>query len=311
MSNLLRTGVSKRVQLCYKLSDSPVVVEAEATQLRQVVMNLITNASDAMEARRGAITLTTGITTARRADFRDVPWANELQEGSYAFFEVEDKGCGMTPENIRRMFEPFYTTKPQGRGLGLAAAQDIVRRHHGALQIRSEPDVGTTIRVLLPLPANMAGPPGDTTPKEAGWRGDGTVLIIDDDKTTRDAAATLLAHLGFQTLLAADGEEAVHSFRRCPHSICGVLLDATIPGLVGREVVRRLRTEKPGLPVLLTSGYSENEVMKSYDGMRLNGFAAKPLEIGRLTFLLRASLGQQTPAQPGHEICRLGLSAAA
>jgi PAS domain S-box-containing protein len=287
MSNLLTTGISKRVQLSYQLSDVPVVVEAEATQIRQVVMNLITNASDAMELKRGVITLTTGIVKARASDFAGVPWANELREGSYAFFEVEDKGCGMTPETIGRMFEPFYTTKPQGRGLGLAAVQDIVHRHHGALQIRSVPDAGTTVRVLLPLPANMSGPPGNTTPAETSWRGSGTVLIVDDDKTARDTAATLLTHLGFNVVEAADGDEAMGCFRRLPQTIRGVLLDATIPGLVGREVVRQLRTEAPDLPVLLTSGYSEGEVMRTYEGVRLNGFVAKPVEIGRLTRLLR------------------------
>jgi signal transduction histidine kinase/CheY-like chemotaxis protein len=300
MSNLLNTGISKRVQLSYQFSEAPVIVEAEATQIRQVVMNLITNASDAMELKRGIITLTTGIIKARAADFEGVPWANELKEGSYAFFEVEDKGCGMEPETIRRMFEPFYTTKPQGRGLGLAAVQDIVHRHHGAMSILSVPGVGTTIRVLLPLPAEMAGPPGDTTASEANWRGTGTVLIVDDDKTARDTAATLLVHLGFQVLLAADGEEALCCFRRTPQSICGVLLDATIPGLAGREVVRRLRTEMPGLAVILTSGYSEGEVMKSYAGLRLNGFASKPLEIGRLTLLLRESLSAQPAGAREH-----------
>lgn len=296
MSNLLATGASKRVKLCYKFADAPVVVEAEATQIRQVLMNLITNASDAMNQKSGTITLTTGVIEAHAADFQGVPWADELKEGSYAFFEVEDTGCGMTPETIHRMFEPFYTTKPRGRGLGLAAVQDIVRRHHGALQIRSAPGAGTTIRVLLPLPSDMSGPPNNPPPTETSWRGTGTVLVVDDDQTARDTAATLLAHLGFQILLAADGDDALRCFQRSPELIRAVLLDATIPGLEGREVVAQLHARRPNLPVLLTSGYSEGEVMKHYAGVRLNGFVLKPLEVGCLSGVLRKALSTQSPA---------------
>jgi PAS domain S-box-containing protein len=295
MSNLLTTGISKRVHLSYKFAEAPVVVEAEATQIRQVLMNLITNASDAMNQKSGEITLTTGIVEAQAADFKGVPWAGELHEGSYAFFEVEDKGCGMTPETISRMFEPFYTTKPRGRGLGLAAVQDIVRRHHGALQIRSAPGAGTTVRVLLPLPADMAGPPNNP-PTETSWRGTGTILVVDDDKTARDTAATLLAHLGFQVLLATDGDDAKRCFQRAPEFINAMLLDATIPGLEGREVVKQMHAQRPNLPVFLTSGYCENEVMKNYAGVRLNGFVLKPLEMGRLSTVLRESLPAQSPA---------------
>jgi signal transduction histidine kinase len=161
MSNLLATSISKRVQLSYKFADAPVNLEAEATQVRQVVLNLVTNASDAYESKRGEIILTTGTVNARVTDFEGVPWKSELQEGAYAFLEVEDKGCGMTPETVRKMFDPYFTTKPQRRGLGLAASGEIVRRHGGALQVRSASGVGTTIRVLLPLPADLGGPPRD------------------------------------------------------------------------------------------------------------------------------------------------------
>ena len=164
MSDLLATGVSKRVQLRYKFPDNPVVVESEDNQIRQVLINLITNASDAMNQQSGIITLTTGLVEADASDFEGLPWARELRSGCYAFFEVEDQGCGMTPETVRRMFEPYFTTKPNGRGLGLAAVQDIVRSHHGALRVRSAPGAGTAIRVLLPLPAETAGLPANAAP---------------------------------------------------------------------------------------------------------------------------------------------------
>ena len=299
MSNLLATGISKRVQLCYKLAESPVMVEAEATQIRQVLMNLITNASDAMDQKPGVITLSTGFIDVTTADLKNLPWAKDLHSGRYAFFEVEDQGCGMAPETVRRMFEPFYTTKPHGRGLGLAAAQDIVRGHHGALSVRSTPGTGTVIRVLLPVPADMSGPTDDAAPMESGWRGSGTLLVVDDDKTARDTAATLLVHLGFDVMQAADGNEAIKCFLRSSLSICGVVLDATISGLEGREVARRIHGEQPDLPVLLTSGYGESEVMKSYAGVRVNGFVQKPVELGRLSAVLQGLLEAEAPSARG------------
>jgi CheY-like chemotaxis protein len=125
---------------------------------------------------------------------------------------------------------------------------------------------------------------------ESGWRGSGTVLVVDDDKMARETAATLLAHLGFEVLQAVDGTEALSRFLRSTHSICGVLLDATIPGLEGREVARRLRASRPDLPLLLASGYGEGEVMKSYAGVHVNGFVQKPFELGRLSGVLKSLL---------------------
>jgi PAS domain S-box-containing protein len=294
MSNLLTTGISKRVKLCYKFAEAPVVVEAEATQIRQVLMNLITNASDAMNQQSGVITLTTGMVGARAVDFAGIPWAKELRDGFYAFFEVRDTGCGMSPETINRMFEPFFTTKPHGRGLGLAAVLDIVRRHHGALCIRSAPGRGTTIRVLLPLPADAINPSDAIPLRASDWRGSGTLLVIDDDDTTRETASTLLAHLGFEVVLADDGDAALRCFQRSPQSIRAVLLDATIPGLEGREVVMQLRAKRPGLPVLLTSGYSEKEVMQRYAGVPVAGFVVKPFELAGLERTLQDLLPEES-----------------
>jgi CheY-like chemotaxis protein len=297
MSNLLATGISKRVQLNYRFAEEPVVVEAEATQIRQVLMNLITNASDAMNQQSGIITLTTGLVEATAADFEGLPWARELRSGSYAFFEVADQGCGMTPETVRRMFEPFYTTKPHGRGLGLAAVQDIVRSHHGALRVRSSPGAGTSIRVLLPLPLEIAFLPSNDAQIQSDWRGSGILLVADDDKMARDTAATLLAHLGFEVLQAADGDEAVRCFHRSPRPICGILLDATIPGLEGHEVARQLRISRPDLPVLLTSGYDEGEATRNYADVPVNGFVQKPFELCHLRNALKEFLPEDVSAR--------------
>jgi len=290
MSHLITASISKRVRLVYEFAPTPVIIEAESTQIRQVVMNLITNASDSMEQRSGIITLSTGIVEARATDFSDVPWAGELREGFYSYFEVQDTGCGMTPETIRRMFEPFFTTKPRGRGLGLAAAHGIIRNHHGALKVTSEPGRGTTFRVFIPLAADAPALSAEESADLETWTGHGTILVVDDDDVVREMAATLLSYAGFGTLKADSGEEAVSCVGRTAGEIRAVLLDATMPGMDGPDVVTQMRMKRPDLPVILMSGYSENEAMRRYSGVELQGFVLKPFEAGGLKRALRTVL---------------------
>ncbi|MDD2763119.1 MAG: PAS domain-containing protein [Opitutaceae bacterium] len=293
MTNLLTMSISKRVELRFALAATPVIVEAEATQIRQVLMNLITNASDAMAGRSGIIRLTTGVVEARSHNFAGVPWADELREGCYAFFEVQDSGCGMDSETLRRMFEPFFTTKPRGRGLGLAAVQGIVRGHHGALHIRSTPGRGTTVRVLLPL-AVGAGDVPHLRPEAHAWHGTGTILVVEDDEIVSETASILLARLGFEVLAAPEGYEAIRLSRQAAAPFRAVLLDATISGLDGRELVGQLRALQPAVPVLLISGYSEQEVTALYEGVPVAGFVPKPFAIDCLEQALRRVLPEAT-----------------
>jgi CheY-like chemotaxis protein len=216
----------------------------------------------------------------------------ELAPGDYVFLEVNDNGCGMPPEVKGRIFEPFYTTKFAGHGLGLAAVLGIVRSHHGAIKVYSEPGRGTTFKLLFP-----AIPEGSQEPEKPGdevsiWRGTGLVLVIDDEETVRAVAARILESLGFAPLTAPDGAEGVRVFREHAGTLRLVLLDLTMPHMNGEETFRELCRINPGVPVVLMSGFTEKDTIDRFAGKELAGFIQKPFDRKRLQAKLHAVLTQ-------------------
>jgi CheY-like chemotaxis protein len=253
-------------------------VEADETQLRQIVMNLITNASDAIGARSGYITVRTGAQYADRQFLRSAYIDDELPAGLYAFVEVTDTGVGMSEETMARIFDPFFTTKFTGRGLGLAATLGIVRGHRGTIKVESTPGEGTTFRVLLPCsPAAVSG--AAATGAAAPPRGTGTLLLVDDDPTVRQVARTMLERRGFTVLLAEDGREALELFRRDHDRITLVMLDLTMPHMGGDEAFRRMREIRPDVTGILMSGYSGHELERRFAESGLAGFVQKPFRV--------------------------------
>ncbi|MFO0843301.1 MAG: PAS domain S-box protein [Gemmataceae bacterium] len=274
MVNLLGTVVSKKASLNLELE--PATVEGDATQIRQVVMNLITNASDALEGQCGVIAVRTGVRRAGEADLRSAYLAHDLPAGEYACVEVADTGCGMAPETLPRIFDPFFSTKFTGRGLGLAAVLGIVKGHRGAIKVDSARGQGTVFQVLLPA---FAGAPaeGRAAPtEEPSPRGHGTVLVVDDEPTIRDLARRALEPAGFWVLEAGDGAEGLELFRQHRQEVVAVLLDLTMPRMDGLEALRGLRLLQADVPVLVMSGYSETEVSTRFAGLGANGFLQKP-----------------------------------
>ncbi len=281
MGHLLGTVVSKRAHIKQNLDPDLPPVEADATQLRQVFMNLITNASDALGDKDGTITVTTGTVEIDASylsgSYLDAPMA----DGRYAFVEVSDTGCGMDRETRNKIFDPFFTTKHTGRGLGLAAVLGIVRSHKGGLRVYSEPGSGTTFKVLFPIlenPGKGVGPApvfpaGD---ERATARAGGMVLLADDEEAVRDVARMMLEGAGYTVLTAADGVEAVELFRNCPGAITAVILDVTMPRMGGEEAFRELRRIDPAVKVVLSSGYNEQETVNHFLGKGLAGFIQKP-----------------------------------
>src|SRR5208337_153343 len=189
--------------------DLPSVL-ADATQLRQVVMNLITNASEAIGELSGSVTLSTGVMDCDVAYLKGaVDYSNNaVGPGQYVYLEVSDTGCGMDAETVPRIFDPFFTTKFMGRGLGLAAVMGIVRGHKGAIRISSEPGKGTTFRVLFPA-SGAAVPAVQSEPAVVPGRSTGTVLVVDDEETIRKLAQRMLEYSGCSVLLAGGGREAI------------------------------------------------------------------------------------------------------
>ena len=276
MAQLLETAVSKKAAFVLDLEPEPVVVEGDATQLRQVVMNLITNASDALEGGSGAIEVRLRRRELAENEARELASDWDVTPGLYATFEVEDDGCGMDEETASRIFEPFFTTKFTGRGLGLAATQGIIRGHGGAIRLRTAPGRGTTATVLLPLTERALPAPPPPKDERPPLPPSAVVLVVDDEESIRQVAEIALRRAGLEVDAVADGHEAVEAVKRAPERYSAVLLDMTMPRMSGPETFRALREIRPDLPIVLSSGYAEEDTVRRFRGEDLAGFLQKP-----------------------------------
>ncbi|HWN94583.1 MAG TPA: CHASE domain-containing protein [Methylomirabilota bacterium] len=288
--HLLRVSISKKAVLKLHLLESLPAVMADATQLRQIIMNLVMNASDAIGDRNGLITISTSTTHLDQESLEDFVGTAELPRGDYVVLEVTDNGCGMSPQTKAKVFEPFFTTKFTGRGLGLAAVLGIVRGHKGALKVHSEVGHGTTFRLLLPA-AGAAACDVKVEPRPVPrWRGHGTVLVIDDEESVRMVAGKMLKTLGFDVLTAGNGEQGLNVYN-ARADISAVLLDLTMPEMDGEETFRELRQLRPDARVILMSGFNEQEAGARFVGKGLAGFLQKPFTPDELRDRL-AAFGQ-------------------
>ena len=295
MTELLSVSLSKKALIRYDLAPVLPEIMADPTQMQQVAMNLVTNASEAIpEGVSGSITLRTGELMVEKNYMTVTSLPVGLTPGRYVTLEVSDTGCGMTPEVIAKIFDPFFTTKFTGRGLGLSALLGIVRSHGGALKVYSEPGRGTSMKVFLPS-ADPAGVEGGVRSGAVPWRGSGTLLVVDDETDARAVARAMGTHMGFQVLEASDGEEAVSLFQQRHGEIRLVLMDLTMPKMDGREAFLRMRDLDPAVPVVLTSGFSENDAVSDFAGRGLAGFLPKPYQRKQFEQILRQAL----PVEPG------------
>jgi PAS domain S-box-containing protein len=286
MARLLSTAVSKKAQVTTELRDDLPTVHADATQLRQVVMNLLTNASDALGEQPGTITIRTRRMYASRAWLAGAQVGADMPEGEYLVLEVTDTGHGMDAETMPRLFDPFYSTKGPGRGLGLAAILGIVRGHRGVVRISSVRDLGTTVAVLLPV-GDSGQPQLPAFAAAAPVRG--TVLVVDDDDAALRVAERILQRDGFRVLTASNGRAALEVYAERGPGIDIVLLDLTMPELSGWEVLRELRLLDPSVTVLLMSGYAQAPGA-TLDGAA--GFLAKPYHAAQLRDAVATVLGR-------------------
>ena len=290
-AQMLQISISKKAVLRFHLEKNLPPVDADATQLRQVIMNLVINASEAIGETDGVISLSTGLARVDRAYLAVTLMDASLPEGEYVFLEVADNGSGMEPETLGKIFDPFFTTKFTGRGLGLAAVLGIVRGHRGTLKVSSEPGRGTIFKLLFPAARGTGETPAAAPAAPTAWRGAGTVLVADDEETMRSTLARMLPHLGLEPVLAADGREAVEVFRADPGRFTLVLLDLTMPHLDGEQTFAELRRLRPDVRVVLMSGFDAQEAMLRFTGKGLASFLQKPFTIGELRTVLQGVLG--------------------
>jgi PAS domain S-box-containing protein len=288
MARLLETAVTSNAVLAFEMAADLPPVEGDVSQLSQVVMNLVINASEAIGDGRGRIDVRTGAVEARHVARRTALFGSDLRDGSCVYFEVQDDGCGMDERTRARIFDPFFTTKFTGRGLGLAAVMGIVRGHHGALEIESEPGRGTRFRVIFPAAADA---PLRRLPRDAPpWQAQGTLLVVDDDDDVRELVSETLGRAGLSVVEARDGREALRIFRHHPEQFDAVLLDRTLPRTSGDEVFDTLRAIRPDVRVLLMSGYGEDVAAVPFAGKDLAAFLQKPFLPSTLLERVRAVL---------------------
>ncbi|MDX9972127.1 MAG: PAS domain S-box protein [FCB group bacterium] len=289
MGHLLEVSIGKRCALRYRFAKDLPRIGADPAQVRQVVMNLIINASEALDERDGDVTVSTGEAECDAAFFQGSYLGDSMPEGRYVYLTVSDTGCGMDAETLARIFEPFFTTKFAGRGLGLAAVLGIVKSHGGTLKVISEPGRGTSFTVYFPV----SGAPAPAVPAAEGngsWRGSGCVLVVDDEPGVRTVAKGILMSAGFTALPAKDGCEGIEIFREKADEICLVLLDMAMPRMDGEEAFHELKRIRPEVKVILCSGYTETDATTRFAGLDLAGFVQKPFDIPALLDAVRHAL---------------------
>lgn len=287
IAHLLEVSISKKVVLKFNFAHNLPTFDGDVTQVRQIVMNLITNASEAVGNQSGVVSLSTGAMDCDRTYLDNANTTlsagtdDPLEEGIYTYLEVSDTGCGMDRVTLGKIFDPFFTTKFTGRGLGMSAVQGIVRGHRGAIMVNSEVGKGTTFKILFKAnelavddlePASSAASTSDELPVQFG----GTVLIVDDEDTVCAVGKQMLHRMGFQVLTAPDGREGVKLFETHHQEITCVLLDLTMPHMDGQQTFVAMQRVDPEVTVILCSGYNEIDAIQSFAVKGLAGFIQKP-----------------------------------
>lgn len=277
-AHLLKLSVSKKAELVFDFHPKLSLIEADPTQVGQVIMNLVINASDAIGEGNGVIRLRTGQVSVDRSNLEELGLlgSQDVADGEYVFLEVSDSGCGMSPETQARIFDPFFTTKFTGRGLGLSAVLGIVRSHKGALTVVSQLGRGTTFKLLFPCVPGSAGSVAPFQTALQTWRWHGCVLVVDDEASVRTTATSMLRKLGFDVALANDGLEGVELLRATPDRFEMVLMDLTMPKMDGKQAFGEMLAVRPGLRAVMMTGFDEQEASRHFSGMETVGFLHKP-----------------------------------
>ena len=287
MQTLVVSAIAKNVRVEFRLGDDLPSLECDATQIRQVIMNLITNAAEAIGDYAGTIVVATGRETLGPAKLTDGHQWIEISKGEYIYISVKDSGSGIDQDDQEKIFDPFFTTKFTGRGLGLSTVLGIVRGHGGRIELESAPTYGTTFKVSLPVSTKTVSKSVPDVSASSTWRGDGEILLVDDEKVVRDVSARMLKNLGFTVLTATDGDEAIQLYRLHHQDIVCIILDMSMPGLNGEETQRALRKIDPAVPSILASGYDEQDIMGRVTDSHFADVIQKPYQTAVLSAKLQ------------------------
>ncbi len=289
MNHLLHASIDKNAELQIKLAPTLPPIEADVDQIKQVIFNLVINASEALEGKPGKIRLQTNVVSS--APTFANPFSPPLTAGPYVTLHVLDSGCGMDRDLIPRIFDPFFSTKFTGRGLGLAVVLGIIRGHKGSINVQSVPEQSTRFTIYLPVmePRLQTTPP--TLPDTISTMTQETVLVVDDEAMVRSVTQRILKRLGYNVLLCEDGVTALEIFQTHMSAISCVLLDLTMPNMNGEETFREIQRLKPNTRVILMSGYTEEDATSRFEVAGLAGFLQKPFTINDLHHKIVVVLG--------------------
>ncbi|MDZ4857428.1 MAG: response regulator [Candidatus Hydrogenedentes bacterium] len=290
-------AVPAHTRVDYQLDENSPLLEGDAAQLRQVLLNLIVNAAEAYGERAGAVAVSVRPESFTRNTPRPPRLTDAIPDGSYVVLEVVDGGAGIEDQTADRMFDPFFTTKFTGRGLGLAAAVGIVRGHRGAISVVSSPGHGSTFRVYLPVSVAHADGFRHEPARGAAETAKG-ILVVDDEETVLSVTERALRRAGYTVFSAHNGHDAVELFRTNADAIGLVVLDMTMPRMSGEEACRALRALRENVRVLVSSGYSEAEAAMRFDGDSVDGFLQKPYRAGELVAVVADIIGSPAESTP-------------
>jgi PAS domain S-box-containing protein len=285
MQQLFQSVLSKQTEIIWSHPDQSMMTQADPSQLRQVIMNLLTNASEAMEDRQGKIAIEIDRIVISRAEL-STDWVVRPQEGEHIRLQVVDQGVGMDGDIQKRLFEPFFTSKFVGCGLGLSAVLVIIRRHAGGIRIKSALGEGTTITVVLPAEFIAPDDVGQTKNVESSkkWRTKGTALIVDDEEHVRIATEAMIQQLRFTDVITAnDGDKAINIIQDTQQTFSVILLDVTMPGPGLEQTFKQIKTHSPTSAIVLMSGYNEQHIESIIDIDQRAQFLKKPFTFETMT----------------------------
>jgi len=287
ISRLIEVSISRKVTIREKLKEDLPAIDADIGQMQQVIMNLITNAGEAVGENSGLISLSTGVMDADRSLLERIAFGQGLPEGEYVYLEVSDTGCGMDEETKKKIFDPFYTTKFTGRGLGMSAIQGIVRGHRGAITFETEVGKGSTFRVLFPTVDKKPVVVSDESAVIKNWRGEGLILVVDDDEAVSETACQMLKDIGYTVITASDGLEGLEQLKRFGDTVDAVLMDITMPRMDGIRCFSEMKRIRPDIKVVMSSGYSEQDATSRLPDESVAGFIQKPYTHDQLADVMK------------------------
>jgi signal transduction histidine kinase len=286
MRHLLSVSMSKKISLKLDLAVDIPAIEADKSQLHQLILNLVINASEAIGSKNGEINIRTGTVDCDLDYLNDTFLSQSLPMGLYVSLDVEDTGCGISDDIYQKIFDPFFSTKFTGRGLGLSNVLAISRGHRGAVVVKTAINAGTLFRVLFPPLRTQILPVVSKAEDQKQSVGEGAILLVDDDDSVRNVVSLVLEEVGFSVITACNGLEALEIYKTRRQEFKCVLLDMAMPVLDGEETFYELKKIDPNVTVVLSSGYNKQDLINRFDAQELAGFVKKPYEITSLLEVL-------------------------